>query len=222
MVGRGAGKCHSLKEICQKGADHRAMGSPAVLQFFMQFADRARSRFLFLFLLPSSFLPSLPPHRFPLHTAFPSSFPNDFTFCFSFLFLHVTRGDFATLRKQEKKMCPEPEGAGSLCVPQVGAVAPPCPTPGTAGPACVSLSVCVSVCVCVTAFFSMQIFFLLIFYAPRACVCVCRVLVALLLIVCPASPPPSLFFFVCFFFSAWVSCFLTVSFLGGGQDFPKI
>lgn len=70
----------------------------------------------------------------------------------------------------------------------------------------------------------MQIFFINFLCPACVCVCVCRVLVALLLIVSPASPPPppSLFFFVFFFFSACVSCFLTVSFLGGGQDFPKI
>lgn len=59
---------------------------------------------------------------------------------------------------------------------------------------------------------------------PRVCVCVCAVslLRCFLLFPLPLLLHPSLFFFVFFFFSACVSCFLTVSFLGGGQDFPKI
>lgn len=206
------------------------MGSPAVLQFFMQFADRARSRFLFLF-FATLFLPSLPPSS-QISSAHGVSFKfsQRFHFLFFFSFLHVTRGDFATLRKQEKNMCPEPEGAqsaGSLCVPQVGAAAPPCPALPLAQPVLLAcpyryVCPCVRVCVCVTAFFFYANFFLLIFYAPRACVCVpCPCCVASYCLPCLSSSLP-LLLRVFFFFSAWVSCFLTVSFLGGGQDFPKI
>lgn len=228
---RGAGTCHSLKEICQKGADITVQWDRLQSCNFLCNLpiERDQGFFFFLFFatlypLPS-LLPSLPPRRFPLHTAFSSSFPNDFTFCFSFFARDPRR--FCNPAKKKCAQSRRVPRAGSLCVPQVGAEAPPLPypTPNTASPACVSLSVCVSVCVrvCNGIFFLCK-FFLLIFYAPCVCVCVCRVLVALLLIVSPASPPPppSLFFFVFFFFSACVSCFLTVSFLGGGQDFPKI
>lgn len=115
-----------------------------------------------------------------------------------------------------KKRCPGPEGAAlwidfvffSLSFPlpaQVGAVPPPPP----AQPCCVRACVCV----CNGIFFLCK-FFLLIFYAPRACpasVCVC-VRPCVVFVFCsycfPSCSSSSSSSCVCVFF---VSCFLTVS-----------
>lgn len=85
-------------------------------------------------------------------------------------------------------------------VPQVGAVPPSlCP-------------MCVCVCVSVTAFFFYANFFLLIFYAPRACpasVCASLLLFFALIVFLLVLLLLLLLFLVCVFF--FVSCFLTVS-----------
>lgn len=115
---RGAGMCHSLKEICQKGADITVQWDRLQSCNFLCNLpiERDQGFFFFLFLQPSTlflpcFLPSLLAD-FLCTRRFLQVFPT----ISLFVFLFFCTWPAEILQPCEKKMCPEPEGAARWIV----------------------------------------------------------------------------------------------------------